>query len=263
MKIAGFYIFFMMMLPVFGVTCVNLQEDGKCKRIERTVFAEKLVNSDLECGSFEYFGKYSRKKLLDKMHPMALANSDLLKDALDYTREIKPQKVNVVKSCDDFRLVLTHEEEIPFINENVVSLYLSMYVYSGGAHGMPSSFSVSYDRHTGAFVVWEDVFGKNEVFENYVYDRIKNELSGKSYVDFFHVESALLEFKKKGYFMIVKEGLKITFDPYEIDCYASGFREMTIGHEILKQHMDKKKYEYYFGNRFDTYIEDAHPSPKG
>jgi hypothetical protein len=149
---------------------------------------------------------------------------------------------------------------MPFVSKNVVSIEISNHVYSGGAHGLPSSFSASYDRHTGKYISWENMFGQNNKFDTYVYERVKNELAGKSYVDFFHVDRALYGFKEKGHFLITKRGLEITFDPYEIASYAEGFRELTIPHKVLKQYMAKERYTYYFEGSGNIYVEKDCPT---
>ncbi len=78
--------------------------------------------------------------LLDKMSIMTLAETDFLKDNLDYKQEMEPEEKHKVKSCEKFRLNMTHIEEMPYANENVVSIYVFNHVYSGGAHGMLPPF---------------------------------------------------------------------------------------------------------------------------
>ena len=163
--------------------------------------------------------------------------------------------------------VLDVDEEIEFINKDIISIKALTYIYgAGAAHGNAEIHHKTYSRKTGMLLDWNTLF-KDKSIDKYIADRVMNELVSKEYLAYLEknseanmmvnaigvdTKSAVMHFRKVNYFAIVKEGLEIQYHPYEIAPFVAGSPSLSIKKEILKPYMNKKMYEMCFGEKMSV-----------
>lgn len=137
---------------------------------------------------------------------------------------------------------ITYTESMNYVSDNLVSLELYSIANSGGSHPDFDRTLLSLDRAKHSLISWNDMFGENTSFEEYVYQRVYDEIADQEYS-----YGAIEQFKDLGYFNIRQNGLFIQYDNYDIGTYSHGEPSLTIPLKILKKYMNRKKYQYYFG----------------
>ena len=200
--------------------------------------------------------------------------NDFMDDALflssnSKTKQHFEQNLSICKELESMKTsILDVSEEIEFINKKIISIKALTYMYgAGAAHGNIEIHHKTYSRKTGMTLDW-DVLFKDSSIDKYVLDRVMNELVDKEYLAYIeknseanmmlnaigvNTKSTVMHFRKVNYFSIVKEGLKIQYNPYDIAPFAAGSPSLVIHKEMLKPYMSKKMYEMCFGENLSNY----------
>ncbi len=120
------------------------------------------------------------------------------------------------------------------MNGSLLSLWITAYQDTGGAHGMFSLQSITYDTADNKFYTLEGLF---KPYANYKgrLTQIINTAVSEDMEDYFPEASETIE-KCNGNFNFYIDGnqLVIYFNEYEIAPFASGIREFSIDCEALR-----------------------------
>ena len=229
-----------------------LIENNKCLLFDKNSF-KVVYNRSKEakniCYEAKIFDEHNRRVLLHS----APKNNDFLADSEKVQEEIK-----YVQTCKGYYNASFEEKEenIVYVNKNIISLREITYSYYGGAHGISRAYFVNYYRENGSIVTWDRLFHNNKDMFNYVYNRVKYELASLEYLKHFDQFEMLKYFTKKGYFSIQNDGLYIQFASYDIAPYSDGQPGLLITKDVLQKHMTPKDYEYYFLNPENVRVSD-------
>jgi len=181
--------------------------------------------------SIVYFDVSARKKMLN--HP--LPHSQIIIDTINAT----PQ------NCQNApRESASHDEDIYAINDNVVTLEISEYFYSGGAHGYGTSNLINYDRSNGSTIRWKDLFPNSKDIDRYIQQRVKREITGNNSIYNKYID----EFKTVKNFAIIPKGLLIRYQTDEIASHGEGKPKIFIPFSVLRKYMSLQRLIYYFKN---------------
>ena len=242
-----------------------LIENGDCKKV---CFSHRVY---IEEADSEGYGTCSHVHILEGMarlelmHHKDLLMNDLLADAYTLPETVggRVHEESNLTRCGESRSssenIESVDESILYISDGVVSIERDEYRFAAGsAHGMSFITLSTYDRETGMVLGWSDLFPGGKM-DRYVLKRIVRELADRDYMQFAasmkktgkdgNSETAtevLLNFKKIGYFAIVKEGLLIQYSPYEITPHAAGQPSLIVPRATLKKYMTKAMYETCF-----------------
>ena len=148
--------------------------------------------------------------------------------------------------------------EIIRFDEHLLSIKLSFYDFSGGVHPMHAVASVNLDPVTGKEITLQDVLadtkGAPEIIKKELYEKypdIIDEFESFSYmgddVNAGFVEM-LTEKLNQGSitWMLMPDGLGITFSPYEIASYAAGYIDIVLSYKdypdlVQKSYISEEK----------------------
>ena len=201
-----------------------------------------------ECEMYEYIAPMQRVTLLK--HSDALFG-DILSDSVSIA-SVEPDIIveTNLTNCDaqDSEVgIFIYEENIAYINRNIVTIDVFEYSYAAGAaHGNSHESHYIYDRDYGMNLTWEDIFGENESFELYIVQRVVKEIADEEFMHYFKSDEQLFNFRKPGYFGIIDEGLLIQYGKYEITPGASGLPSLIVPKEILRKYMTPSIYAKCF-----------------
>ncbi len=128
--------------------------------------------------------------------------------------------------------------------EGVVTYYINMYNYTGGAHGLTQLLTLNFDKATGKTITLDDVLVTgykirlNELLQKALMEKADckdiNELHDKGYL-------FSMEMYPSSNFALGKDGITFIYNPYEIAPYALGRIELTIGYSTLEPIMKKNE----------------------
>lgn len=131
----------------------------------------------------------------------------------------------------------TFDGEITYNSEHIISLAISSYSNTGGAHGNTNVTFYNFDKSTSKQVNIDTMITDKEAFKalakQYFQDQINRD-GEFSYDDYFFEEG----FQLPANIGFNDEGLILFYNSYEIAPYAMGITELSIPYEKLDAVMD-------------------------
>ena len=128
--------------------------------------------------------------------------------------------------------------------EGIVTYYINMYNFTGGAHGLEQLLTLNFDKTTGKTITLDDVMVTgyqmrlNELLQKALLEKADckdiNELHDKGYL-------FSMEMYPSNNFVLGKDGITFIYNPYEIAPYALGRIELTLSYSTLEPIMKKNK----------------------
>jgi hypothetical protein len=113
----------------------------------------------------------------------------------------------------------------------IVSILLSDYIYSGGAHGMTIRTGVTLNAETGQVYRFKDLFKAESDYEDIVNNEIKRQMKARGMTEILLAPFETINPDQE--FYIQDDNLVIFFDLYEYTPYAFGFPEFRIPLTLL------------------------------
>lgn len=120
-----------------------------------------------------------------------------------------------------------------------LSFYFKVSMYTGGAHPIPSIFTIAYNKKNNSFMTISSLVKKNkgllETLSSYSFQTF---LKNNSIFQDKNVLSMLIEGTKPNlenfkYFVVTSDGLLFFFPPYQIAPYSSGSFMLLVPYEVL------------------------------
>lgn len=167
---------------------------------------------------------------------------------------------------------VTHDIVVKRADDRVVSMFVSMTQYSGGAHGIYGNTPVNYDARTGKKLNLADVITSEDGFADLVKDALESKYADELEM-FYGLDDSLShyttgdvsedqdimddDYQYSYTWALDHEGLEIYFGPYELAPYASGDQSVVLKYsdhpdlfvaDYLPDEGEKGYIEYF--NRF-------------
>lgn len=153
------------------------------------------------------------------------AKDKIEKDSEEYKKsyEADSNKDNTIK----YQYEAIYNYKIAYNKNNILSIPLTMYEFTGGAHGLTNIKSFNYDLLKGKELKLEDLFKANSNYKEVINNHIKEEIS-KQPENYFQGQDGFSSIKDNQDFYISDEGIVIYFSLYDIAPYSSGIPMFTI-----------------------------------
>ena len=127
--------------------------------------------------------------------------------------------------------------------EGIVTYFIDMYNFEGGAHGLQQLLTLNFDKTTGKTLTLEDMLVPgykvklNELLQKALMKKADckdiNELHDKGYL-------FSMEMYPSNNYVLGKDGITFIYNPYEIAPYALGRIELTISYDALEPLLKKE-----------------------
>lgn len=121
---------------------------------------------------------------------------------------------------------------VPYNQNCAVSLYFDQYEYAGGAHGLTTRTSDTWNMQKSKKIQLSDLFphksNVGEYVTSYITEHIVKSAEGEKSQYFEDYEKLVKDNFKAGSFYLTKEGVVIYFQQYDIAPYAVGLPEFLI-----------------------------------
>lgn len=137
--------------------------------------------------------------------------------------EADSNKDNTIK----YQYEAIYNYKIAYNKNNILSIPLTMYEFTGGAHGLTNIKSFNYDLVKEKELKLEDLFKANSNYKEVINNHIKEEIS-KQPENYFQGQDGFSSIKDNQDFYISDEGIVIYFSLYDIAPYSSGIPMFTI-----------------------------------
>jgi len=131
--------------------------------------------------------------------------------------------------ADSYYYNARREMELTLVDENVLSLVIMEYAYTGGAHGNYGYTSVNFDATTGEILelndIMEDAEGFRSLAQAYLIEILESEYGEELFDGYEDTVAAMWDTEPTWY--LSTEGITFVFDPYELGSYATGAISVT------------------------------------
>lgn len=121
--------------------------------------------------------------------------------------------------------------------KDYLSLVVTYYQYTGGAHGIYNEVPYNYNLNTGERLQLKDIFKEGYDYKSIINKEILSEIS-KHPDNYF--KDAFKGIKENQEFYLTKEGIVIYFQVYEIAPYAAGNPEFLIPYSKVSEGLRAK-----------------------
>jgi len=136
-----------------------------------------------------------------------------------------------------FNYEFTASAEVTAQSRQLVSIYITSYTYTGGAHPMTYREFINLNPEDGSKIEMQNFFSNFEGFKELVERRLRAENNvpeDAPWTKHFYSDRFTLP-TEMGF---TGQGLKLIYGLYEIQPYAAGFKELTIAYDTLVNYMD-------------------------
>ena len=129
------------------------------------------------------------------------------------------------------------EAVIAFENDDLITMRLDSYIFTGGAHGYGSTRFLNFEKKSGQELARKDLFKNTRNFVDFAEDRFRKQekIPGHQSINSTGLMFELDEFYLPENIGFTEKGLKLLYNPYEVASYADGTIEMTIPYEEVKK----------------------------
>jgi hypothetical protein len=140
--------------------------------------------------------------------------------------------------------ILDVDYDVLLLTSQFLSLRFSIYDYYGGAaHGMTRTRTFNYQLQPPRFIELCALFKTDmdylEIVSAYcVNDLIKQAVMKGDEPDNLFLDGALPKEENFRAFNITAHSLIITFEPYQVDCYAAGTKHVEIPYTVIRDHLN-------------------------
>lgn len=160
-------------------------------------------------------------------------NSSIYNDIISFKKGVQNQsyeykqelKNNPDRPKIPFEVYVTYN--LGFNKNYILSIPITLYKFTGGAHGMTYIVPYNYDLITGKKLNLKDIFksGVNyeKIINNYIFDKIS-----KDPQNYFSADDGFSDINDDEQFYIDNDGLVIYFPLYEIAPYSSGIPKFKL-----------------------------------
>ena len=196
----------------------------------------KYINSVINIPIIMIDNKYIEKAINDEIRNdiMKFYNESQLQ-AKDYQKDL-PDEQNKFVANSDF--------EIKKNSDNILSLVVEYYKYSGGAHGYYEDVAYNIDIRTGKNIKLQDLFKEGYDYKNIINKNIISQIEQLVIDD--PQNKGIYEFssiKENQKFYIQDDNIVIYFDLYDIAPYAARIPKFkinikTINHILKEEYLD-------------------------
>ena len=163
----------------------------------------------------------------------AKLNAEFMKTIMQFKNDIQKQ----ANEGDRFPYEAYATYFVSYNKNNVLSLTIELYSYTGGAHGITIRKSYNIDLNSGKNLPLNDLFKKGYNYQDIINKEIKRQIDGAPEGYFFKDQFKTI--KEDQPYYLTNDGIIICFELYEIAPYATGFPEFLISYEMLKEGLAK------------------------
>lgn len=117
------------------------------------------------------------------------------------------------------------------------SQVLSIYQYTGGAHGMVNFSTSVYDADTGKIYTLSDILRDEQASVQYLYEQVQAMVGEFNPDNVWVREGSGTDWNNYELFYVREGGITIIFPPYQIAPYAAGIFELELNWEELEPYL--------------------------
>ncbi|QJA08322.1 DUF3298 and DUF4163 domain-containing protein [Romboutsia sp. CE17] len=141
----------------------------------------------------------------------------------DYTNIYAKEKEKYVK----YQYEADSDYQVTYNKNNIISIPITTYEFTGGAHGMTYLKSFNYNLNNGSKLMLKDLFKEDIDYEKIINNFIKSEIS-KNKLLYFTGKDGFKGIKRDQDFYLEDDGIVVYFQLYDIAPYYVGIPKFKL-----------------------------------
>ncbi|MDQ7089750.1 MAG: DUF3298 and DUF4163 domain-containing protein [Methylococcales bacterium] len=161
-------------------------------------------------------------------------NARSKKEVMESVADFKKMFLNeIIENSAPYYLTISYQVE--FINQHLISVLFNYSSYTGGAHGIYSTYTLNYDLKNNKVLALPDLFKKGANFLPIISKQSIAQILAKQggasseWVE----EGASAHLQNFTHWNITPKGLLFSFDPYQVASYAEGSFTTVIPYSVF------------------------------
>lgn len=192
--------------------------------------ADQYIDVDMKIPVIEGLGNKDIQSML---------NMSFEKDAVDFKNEIDKQSKEGFEDAKSgnypFHTYQAYVEyKVAYNKDNVLSIPITYYMYTGGAHGMTDIHSRNINLKTGKDIALKDMFKEGINYRDIIKQEVIRQIKLQPEVYFEDAVKTVEESNEEFSFYIEDGNIVVYYPLYSIAPYASGIKEFKIPLGIFK-----------------------------
>lgn len=183
----------------------------------------EIIEKSNKIGIFN-FNIYNKKQSLDLQKKI---ENELYKQAVEL------YKYNKKNGYPQRKYEIVQNYEISYNANNVISLYVDEYVYSGGAHGETIRKAQNWNILTGKMIKLEELYRNNPYFLLDILKEINRQIAVNPRIYFENSCELVINAFNPENFYIGKDAIYIFYQQYDIAPYSTGIPTFRIRKNTL------------------------------
>lgn len=229
---------FLMLLSACMTDMVHAQATVKTASIsaEKRYIETESVEFDVDL-KIPVFSEMADEELQAKLNAM------FEKKAKEFAEDIVNQSVAFVRDAEEYGFPMRTfaaytDYKVTLNTQEFLSLYITYYSFTGGAHGMTFIEVYNVDLRTGEFVELKDMFVEGVDYRTPINEEIRRLMSEEP-DRYFRDMLLRASITSEQLFYLTEEGIVVHFGLYELAPYSSGMSEFLITYDKLKTLLDE------------------------
>jgi hypothetical protein len=222
-------------LPRMVNITIRDDEEGVTVENEEKVYSNEYVSVNIN----KPVVKIPKNKAVEEIINNKI--SKRINDFVEYITNlsIRDNEANIKAGLEVKPYVININHNVTYNKNNILSLTLHLYSYTGGAHGSTTDESFNFDTKTGNRGVIEDFLGNNKNYNKIILDNIKSTISKNPELYFKEVVDKLNIIPYNQKFFLTDKDLVVYFDEYEIAPYVAGSPKFYISLSVFPKGLNK------------------------
>lgn len=219
----------------FGEKTVNAKDTDTKVSSKPSVYETEYISVNIDLPVVSGINSNAQKLINDRIQDeINSSKSNVEKQAIEDGEQSK-------KSGSDIRKYnFTSKYKVTYNKNNILSIVLTIYQYTGGAHGSTTEVAYNFDTNTGKIGVLEDFFGEDKDYRTKILKEIREDISKEPQNYFIETINNLNGIPYNQNFYLEDEDVVVYFDEYEIAPYAAGIPEFKIPYAKFKSGINTK-----------------------
>lgn len=199
-------------------------EEGATIENEEKVYSNKYVSVNIN----KPIVKIAKNKEAE-----GIINNKISKRINDFEEyitklSVRDNEYNIKVGLEPKPYVINVNNNVTYNKNNILSITLNLYSYTGGAHGSSVDETFNFDINTGNSGVIEDFLGNNRNYNKIILDNVKATINKNPELYFKEAVDKLNVIPYNQKFFLTDKDLVIYFDEYEIAPYVAGIPKFYI-----------------------------------
>ncbi len=198
---------------------------------------------------FKYNMTYPVLKLYDKYvyHDMydrqiiININNEICEDVMEFKNSVKKQATEKISKTDEDYFKYQYEvyvnNEVTYDKDNIISIVMTKYEFTGGAHGMTYLDDYNYNLLTGDRLILKDMFKSGVNYDEIINNFIASEINNNPEI-YFKGDEGFKGISENQPFYIDEDGIVIYFGLYEIAPYYVGIPKFKLKFDEFSQYLN-------------------------